>query len=69
MQELLTILKITFSCGILGFHDWTCAAAKGIRPSPEQLANGWEGFKDYAKMYCQKCGTESNLSKRFRNAK
>lgn len=69
MRDFLIILKITLGCGIFGNHEWTCAACKGIRPSPAQLENGWDGFKDYSKQYCQKCGTESKLSREFRNAK
>jgi hypothetical protein len=61
VNEILTIIKIAWTCGIFGLHDWTCAAAKGIKPTKEHLGAGVEGFKDYARMYCQKCGTKSKL--------
>lgn len=56
MEEILTIIKISWKCGIFGLHDWTCLAEKGIQPTKKQLETGIEGFKDYARMYCQKCG-------------
>lgn len=44
-------------------HDWTCAAKKGIKPTKEQLkSTTLEGFNDYAKMYCDRCGEISKLS-------
>ena len=42
-------------CGIKG-HDWTCAVEEGIKPTKVQLANGMDGFMDYATTYCKKCG-------------
>lgn len=52
-----------WSCYLWRFHDWTCAAAEGIPATPEQLASGIEGFYDYAKMYCKRCGKESQISR------
>jgi hypothetical protein len=49
-------------CHILGNHDWTCAAGEGIPPTDEQLHGGIEGFYSYAKMYCKRCGIESQRS-------
>jgi hypothetical protein len=46
----------------LGHHDWTCAAAEGVKPTPAQLAGGMAGFKDYATMYCKRCGRISELN-------
>lgn len=44
-----------FKCWI-GDHNWTCAAEQGIKPTPEQVNGGIDGFYDYAKMYCKQCG-------------
>ena len=49
-------------CHWLGDHDWTSAAMKGEKPTPEQVAAGVEGFKEYAIMYCDRCHTISRLS-------
>ncbi len=38
------------------WHDWTCAAAQGIKPTQKQLDDGVDGFFDYATMYCARCG-------------
>jgi hypothetical protein len=55
-----------WNCRIWKFHKWTCSHEQGIKPTKEQLENGIEGFYDYAKMYCEICGTESKLSKQIR---
>ena len=48
-----------------GLHDWTCAAAEGVKPTQAQLDAGLSGFYDYyATMYCRRCGRVSELSKR-----
>lgn len=57
------ILSILWYCWFWKFHDWTCKAAEGIPPTPEQLAGGIDGFYDYATMYCKRCGRVSHLSK------
>ena len=44
-----------------GDHDWTCATLEEIKPTPLQLKTGWEGLKDYAKVYCKHCKKLSNL--------
>jgi len=49
-------LRRVFVCGLLGLHDWTCAAIEGIAPTKDQLDTGAKGFLDYAKMYCRRCG-------------
>jgi GH25 family lysozyme M1 (1,4-beta-N-acetylmuramidase) len=51
-------------CFLFG-HKWTCKADKGIQPTKEQLDNGVNGFRDYAKMYCDNCGKESKLNARL----
>lgn len=61
MEEILTIIKIIWTCKVLGLHDWTCDAAKGIPPTKEQLKTGIEGLRDYARIYCQKCGAKSKV--------
>jgi hypothetical protein len=48
----------------MGNHDWTCAAAEGLKPTQAQLDAGIEGFYDYATMYCKRCGRVSDLSRR-----
>jgi len=48
-------------CLLLG-HDWTCKAAKGIKPTEKQIADKYDGFKDYSKMYCDRCGKHSRLN-------
>ncbi len=58
---MLKYIWIKFMCLVNG-HDWTCKAAQDIPPTPEQLAAGYGGFKDYAKMYCKRCGHESELN-------
>lgn len=56
-------LLIKLSCWYHG-HKWTCNAKKGI-PATEQQRKSWEGFRDYAKMYCDRCGKVSELNKRI----
>lgn len=53
-----------FSCRVLGAHEWTCDAKEGIKPTKEHLEGGFEGFLEYATMYCKRCGEASELSKR-----
>jgi len=43
-----------FKC-YFGFHEWTCAAEEGIKPTQKQLDDGIPGFHDYAKAYCKYC--------------
>lgn len=49
-----------FLC-LIGDHDWTCAVDEGIEATPKQLESV-DGFWDYAKTYCKRCGTVSRLS-------
>jgi hypothetical protein len=60
-------IKIWFNCKVLKWHDWTCAKEQNISPTPEQLNNGFEGFCDYAKMYCSRCGKISKYSTEMLN--
>ena len=48
-------------------HNWTCDASEGIKPTAEQLNSGLAGFKDYATMYCKKCGEISKLSTQWKD--
>lgn len=59
-KSTMKLLKylLCFICG----HDWTCHASKGIQPTEKQLADRHEGFKDYSKMYCDRCGKQSKLN-------
>lgn len=51
-----------FICLFRG-HKWTSAAMQGKKPTDEQLKyGGFLGFKDYAKMYCERCGHVSKLN-------
>lgn len=50
----LKILQF-INCKILGMHNWTSAAEKGLQPSYAQLKS-MIGMWDYAKMYCDDCG-------------
>ena len=59
------LIRLLF-CHIFKLHKWTCDAEKGIPPTKEQLENNITGFYDYAKMYCDRCGIESKLSKEVR---
>lgn len=59
------------SCHVMNYHEWTCKASEGIKPTEKQLAAGMTseqvlaGFKDYAKMYCKNCKKESKLNSRL----
>jgi hypothetical protein len=46
-------------------HDWTCKAIKGIPPTIKEIEDWDNGFKDYATMYCDRCGTISKLNDRL----
>ena len=64
MKKLLTKLV---TCWMFGDHDWTCAAKEGVPPTREQLKD-INGFLDYARMYCRRCGKESDISRHNRDA-
>jgi len=50
-----------FLC-LIGDHDWTCAVDEGQdKPTQKQIDDGIDGFYDYAKTYCKRCGTVSKL--------
>ena len=49
-------------CNLFNDHAWTSANERGIKPTQQQLDAGLAGFKDYAKMYCDRCGHISELS-------
>lgn len=63
VMAVVIYFRRLWSCYLWRFHDWTCAAAEGIPATPEQLANGIDGFYSYAKMYCKRCGKESEISR------
>ena len=50
----------------MGGHDWTNAAQEGIKATPEQIQAGYDGFMDYANMYCKKCGYEYDLVEKLK---
>lgn len=45
-------------------HKWTCKAEKGLSPTDDQIKTV-QGFVNYAKMYCDRCGHESKLNNRL----
>ena len=53
-----------FLC-MIGDHEWTGDALKGIPPSNWVVevakTDPVEGFKQYSRMYCDRCGQRSNL--------
>lgn len=61
LKQLIKKKYKYYKCILLhfGLHDWTCAAAEGIKPTPEQLEpikrGELSGFYDYSKMYCKRC--------------
>jgi len=62
MYKFMCRLGRLFLCYIMQYHDWTCAAAEGIKPTEEQLAST-EGFWDYVEMTCKYCGKISSKSR------
>ncbi len=54
-------LWIKVQCLIMG-HDWTSEAIKGNPPTKDQVDKKVDGFWDYARMYCDRCGSISELS-------
>lgn len=66
IDVLKSWLERLWQCKIWRFHEWTCDAAEGIKPTPEQVAGGVDGFYDYAKMYCKRCGKVSDLYYRLK---
>lgn len=63
LLALVMGVKKVCLCYVLPAHDWTSAAMKGIPPTPKQIQDGVDGFWDYAKLYCERCGVESEVSK------
>lgn len=53
------------TCFLFG-HKWTSKAQKGFPPKEEQIKSV-NGFADYAKMFCDRCGYESKLNKRLKS--
>lgn len=49
------LLAILFWCKLMKWHDWTCAAEQGIKPTEKQLKSGIAGFEDYATSWCSRC--------------
>ena len=62
MREIINRLI----CFIIG-HDWTNKAMKGVAPDSAEISNGLEGFYHYAKMYCGRCGVESEYNSRLKS--
>lgn len=64
--SILKNISNYISCKVFNLHDWTSSALKDIPPNKNQLDSGLEGFSDYAKMYCDRCGKESKLNSKIR---
>jgi len=62
MKQFLSKL---WHCYIWRFHDWTSLAQQGVKPTEGQVKDIEAGFKEYAKMYCNRCGHESELNNRL----
>jgi hypothetical protein len=58
----MRVYKI-LACFIFG-HKWTSKAMKNIQPNETEL-KACDGFKSYAKMYCDRCGKDSKLNNRL----
>lgn len=58
IKKLFKKLGRKFMC-FIGDHEWTSAVEQGIKPTAKQAKDGVDGFKDYAKLYCKHCPTES----------
>ena len=58
VKKIINKLFRNFLC-FIGEHEWTSAVEQGIKPTEKQLKDGVKGFKDYAKLYCKYCPTES----------
>lgn len=65
-DRIVIYITYLWKCNILHWHEWTCAAAEGVKATPEQLASGIDGFYSYARMYCKHCGAESEISRTHR---
>lgn len=63
---MINLLKTLFLCKFLGDHDWTSAALQGIKPTPEQLESGTEGYNEYSRMYCARCGQTSKIWEKYK---
>lgn len=68
VDSIVRFLVVLLRCRLLLDHDWTCAAEQNIPPTAKQLADGVDGFFDYAKMYCRRCGHEAEISRKHRGA-
>lgn len=58
------MIKRFWYCRVMRSHDWTSAVWQGLDPTEKQLEDGMEGFLDYAKMYCARCGKLSPMNHR-----
>jgi hypothetical protein len=57
-------LKAFILCVILGSHDWTSKVMQGIKPTEDEIRDGVAGFHRYARMYCARCGKDSQYNMR-----
>lgn len=47
---------------LVGDHDWTSKALQGMKPSADEIRDGYAGFQRFAAMYCARCGRGSALN-------
>lgn len=52
------------ACKILGLHSWTSSSLRG-ESIKQPIVNLEEELREYARMYCEHCGHESELNKRW----
>ena len=62
MRKFRKSLEKFILCKIFNEHKWTSKSLIGIKPTKEELDSGYEGFKEYSKMYCSRCLKESKLN-------
>lgn len=53
------ILVKILLCDIMGIHEWTCDANKGIPPKTMPSSRA---FYNYFKVYCDRCGKHSKFN-------
>lgn len=56
MKKILVKILL---CDIMGIHEWTCDANKGIPPKTMPSSRA---FYNYFKVYCDRCGKHSKFN-------
>jgi len=63
-RDIKKFIDILVLCKLMQYHEWTCKAEEGIKPTTEQIMNMPDGFWEYAKCYCGRCGKESKFNRK-----